>query len=285
MSRALRASAEARHAAKEAAVVVEVVGTRGSAPRPAGTRMLVWDDGTAGTVGGGNLEWRAVATARTMLADTHCRPADDTFALGASLGQCCGGAVTLRYRMLDAASLATWPATPVVPELHVFGAGHVGRAVVHVLATLDVDVRWVDARRDEFPREPSPANVARVAVDDADDLEAVAAEVDAASPGAFFLVLTHRHDLDLAIVRRILARGDFAFAGLIGSTTKRRRFAQLLDAMGFDAARVARVACPIGIDGIAGKEPAHIAIAVAAQVLPLLEAAVAAPRRGRSVAR
>ncbi len=260
---ALRRSATARFARGDAAVIVEVTHSRGSVPREAGTRMLVDANDIEGTVGGGNLEWRAIATARRMLADRDHRPADETFPLGASLGQCCGGAVTLRHRLLDAASLAAWP-TPATPTIQVYGAGHVGRAIVHMLALLDVDVQWIDEREDGFPVDASASNVERICVD------AVEAEVAVAPPDAFYFVLTHQHDLDLRIVEAILRRNDFAFLGLIGSTTKRRRFTQLLRERGVAAASLDRMTCPIGIDGIASKEPAHIAIAATAQLVPLL---------------
>jgi len=266
MNRALREIAASRLVAGEATVVIEVVATRGSVPREAGTRMLVTRDGQDGTIGGGHLEWRAIATARAMLGDDALRPDDETFALGASLGQCCGGAVTLRYRMLDAASLAAWRDRGPMPTILVYGAGHVGRAIVHLLGTLDVAVQWIDERESEFPAGASAPNVERVCV------ESVEAEVDDAPSEAFHLVLTHRHDLDLRIVEAILRRGDFAFLGLIGSTTKRRRFIQLLRERGFDDATLDRITCPIGIEGIANKEPAQIAIAAAAQLLPLIDA-------------
>jgi xanthine dehydrogenase accessory factor len=266
--RSLRSDAVARLARGEPTVVVEIVRSRGSVPREPGTRMLVDRDAIEGTIGGGNLEWRATANARRMLTDASYRPDDENIALGTSLGQCCGGAVTLRYRMLDAASLAAWRSTAPVPTIQVYGAGHVGRAVVQVLGLLDVEVQWIDEREAAFPAEPSAANVRRVCVD------AVEAEVAVAPPDCFHLVLTHQHDLDLRIVEAILRRDDFAFLGLIGSTTKRRRFAQLLRDRGIADDVVARMTCPIGIPDIAGKEPAHIAIAVAAQLLPMIEAAV-----------
>jgi xanthine dehydrogenase accessory factor len=276
--RILRLDAVARLARGTATVVVDVVRTRGSVPREAGTRMLVDADAIAGTIGGGNLEWHAIATARRMLSDASHRPADEDIALGTSLGQCCGGAVTLRYRMLDAASLAAWQAASHVPTIQVHGAGHVGRAIVHVLALCDVDVQWIDERETAFPDAPSAANVQRVCVD------AVEAEVAVAPPGCFHLVLTHQHDLDLRIVEAILRRDDFAFLGLIGSATKRRRFAQLLRERGVDDGVLARMTCPIGVPGIGGKEPAQIAIAVVAQLLPLFGAVARADEGRRSVA-
>jgi len=272
MNRALRRLAVSRHARGLPTIVVEVAATRGSAPREPGTRMLVWRAGTAGTIGGGNLEWRAIALARAMLADDALRPDDQSFSLGASLGQCCGGAVTLRHRVLDAASLAAWPDDHVT-TIQLYGAGHVGRALAHVLGTLDVRVQWIDEREAEFPPEPSPPTVERVCV------EPVEAEVDEAPAGSLFVVATHEHDLDLRIVEAILRRGDFVFLGLIGSATKRRRFEHLLRRRGFDDASLARITCPIGVDGITGKAPAHIAIAVAAQILPLVESIAAAVER------
>jgi xanthine dehydrogenase accessory factor len=266
MSTSTRHVAVERVARGVATVVVEVVAARGSVPREAGTRMLVGYADLVGTIGGGHLEWRAIAAARRMLDDATFRPDEERFALGASLGQCCGGGVTIRYRVLDAAVLAAWIPDDV-PTIQIHGAGHVGRALVHVLALLDVAIEWIDERESAFPAEPSPANVRRVCVD------AVEAEVDVAPSGCFHLVLTHQHDLDLRIVEAILRRGEFAWLGLIGSQTKRRRFAHLLTERGISRAMLDRICCPIGVETIAGKEPAHIAIAVAAQLVPLIEQA------------
>lgn len=265
MNHALRALAVECLAADRPTIVVEVVATRGSVPRDAGTRMLVWADDIGGTIGGGRLEWDAIAKARTALR-TSSMPPDEELALGASLGQCCGGAVTLRYVRLDRAVLAAWSDRQAWPVVHVYGAGHVGRAIVRLLETIDVAVSWIDERDDAFPPSPSASNVERVCVD------AVEAEVHVAPRDAFHLVVTHQHDLDLRIVESILARGDFAFLGLIGSATKRRRFVHLLARRGVDDAALGRITCPIGIAGITGKEPAHIAIGVIAQLLPMLEA-------------
>lgn len=260
MTAPLRKVAADRLVAGAPAIVVEVVATRGSVPREAGTRMLVWDDGTIGTIGGGRLEWQAIAIARAALLDPRHWPPQEEIVLGASLGQCCGGAVTLRYRLLDDETLAAWR-SPAYPLMQVYGAGHVGRAVVRLLETLDVTVQWIDERLEAFPVEPSRVGIERICV------EAVEAEVALAPPGAFYLVITHQHDLDLRIVEAILRRNDFGFAGLIGSTTKRRRFEQQLARRGVAPEAVSRLTCPIGIDGIDGKEPATIAVAIVAQLL------------------
>ena len=265
MSDALRALAIERQQQAGASVVVEVVATRGSVPREAGTRMLVWADDCAGTIGGGHLEWQAIAKARAALKDSSQWPTEEEIALGASLGQCCGGAVTLRYRVLDDAALADWTVEAAAAVIQLYGAGHVGRAIAHLLGTLEVRAQWIDERDDAFPREPSPANIERVCV------EPVEAEVAIAPAGCFHLVLTHQHDLDLRIVEAILRRGDFAWIGLIGSITKRRRFEQQLKQRGVDDAAIARITCPIGIAGIAGKQPATIAVAAVAQLLQAIE--------------
>lgn len=148
------------------------------------------------------------------------------------------------------------------PDFHVvlFGAGHVGRAVVRALAGIRCRITWIDAREDEFP-PASPGNVEQVVTD------APEAEVAAAPSGAYFLVMTHSHAQDEAIAERILARDDFAYFGLIGSTAKRRQFEKRMEARGMPRARFAAMICPIGIAGIHGKEPEVIAIAVAAQLL------------------
>lgn len=141
-----------------AAVVVEVTQALGSAPRDAGTRMLVGADEVVGTVGGGHLELKAIAKARAMLADQDQDARIEHFPLGPALGQCCGGAVTLGYHPLNAPVLARWPQSKPLFHLQLYGAGHVGRAIATLLATLDVTVDWIDEREQEFP---APATWAR----------------------------------------------------------------------------------------------------------------------------
>jgi xanthine dehydrogenase accessory factor len=248
-------------------MVVEVAGTRGSVPRDPGTRMLVADDEVQGTIGGGHLELQAIADARAHPGQAFERQ----IALGPTLGQCCGGALTLLFSPLDAAAVARWPDEPPLFTLQLYGAGHVGRAIVRLLATLNCRVAWIDERDDQFPAGPDAPHIARVCV------EPVAAEVSAAGPGDFHLVLTHSHDLDLALAHAILKRADFGWFGLIGSKTKRARFEHRLAARGIAQDMLARMTCPIGMPGIDGKAPEVIAIATVAQMLQ----AAAAAARGR----
>jgi xanthine dehydrogenase accessory factor len=243
------------------AMLVQVLEARGSVPREAGTRMLVSAEAVAGSIGGGHLELQAIHRARRQLDAGASGPVDQRIALGPTLGQCCGGALTLRTQPLDAAALAAWPDEAPLFRLQLYGAGHVGRAIVTLLATLPCRVQWIDEREAEFPATPSAPHIQRLCV------EPVQAEVRQAPPGAFYLVLTHRHDLDLALTEAILRRGDFGFLGLIGSATKRARFLHRLEQRGLPADSLARLTCPIGLPGISGKQPELIAVAVVAQLL------------------
>jgi xanthine dehydrogenase accessory factor len=257
------------------AVLVEVTQALGSAPREAGTRMLVGATQCEGTIGGGHLELKAIERSRRLLAAGDTTPQSAHYPLGPALGQCCGGAVTLGFSPLDAACVAAWPLDAPRFHLQLYGAGHVGRAIVNALAPLNVRVDWIDERDEEFPHDAAlPAHTRKVCVD------ALEAEVREAPRGAFYLVLTHRHDLDLRIAEAILRRGDFGFFGLIGSQTKRARFIHRFEERGIAAEAIARLTCPIGVPGIAGKEPEVIAAAVVAQLLQAASAACQAVNAG-----
>ena len=279
---ALRALAGSWLASKRRSIVVEVSESRGSAPREAGTRMLVTLRDTAGTVGGGHLELKAIAHAREMLRSGALTAHSEHFPLGPALGQCCGGAVTLAYAPLDEHALARWPAEAPRFHLQLYGAGHVGRAIARALAPFNVRVDWIDEREQEFPSEffehggPWPDHIRQICVD------AVEAEVRCAPPGAFYLVLTHQHELDLRISEAILKRGDFGFFGLIGSKTKRQRFIHRFEQRGIADDAIARMSCPIGVPGIVGKEPEVIAASVVAQLLALPPPAATAARPART---
>ncbi len=258
---ALRATACEWLARGEPAIEVRVAQARGSAPREAGARMLVGARRVAGTVGGGHLELQAIELARAMLAANETLPREKHYPLGPALGQCCGGAVTLAFEPLTDAVLANWPTPEPRFHLQLYGAGHVGRAIVNLLSGIDCRVQWIDEREEEFPGGPLPPHIEKVCVD------AVEGEVDVAEPGAFYLVLTHNHDLDMHITEAVLRRGDFGFLGLIGSQTKRARFLHRFEARGISADALARMTCPIGMPGIEGKEPEVIAVSVVGQLL------------------
>jgi xanthine dehydrogenase accessory factor len=277
------------------AALVSVTQADGSAPRERGARMVVRPSGAfQGTIGGGALEWEAMARAKAALTRGRGPAERIAQALGPQLGQCCGGRVELTLETFDARDLAELarlaeaeargpfatrtaadrdgrlkreiaadgPETfgEATTPLLLFGAGHVGRALALALAPLPFRVRWIDARAQAFPRY-APANAERV--ETADPL----AEIDAAPDGASVVVMTHSHPLDLAIVSQALAAQRFGYVGLIGSATKRARFLSQMRAAGISEAALARLTCPIGVPGITGKAPAVIAAGVAAQLL------------------
>ena len=300
------------------AILVTLAECRGSSPREAGARMVVRPDGGfSGTIGGGALEWIALAQAQEMLArGTAFRTLDK--ALGPDLGQCCGGHVRLTFERFDAADgamvadlAAAERAGPIVtvaaaaegrlqrrlagadiaapqaarvqrPDgsvverfdtaptpLLLFGAGHVGRSLVLALAPLPFAVTWIDPRPNAFPPHV-PANVTLLA--HAEPVQIVAR----APKAAFIAVMTHSHALDLDVVAAALTARRFPYVGLIGSTTKRARFAGTLRKLGLAPDDLDRLVCPIGLTQIEDKAPAAIAASIAAQLLIARERASAA---------
>lgn len=280
---------------------VVIAAYEGSSPREVGAAMLVWTDGTEGTIGGGALEWEAMGRARAMLAEGGARL--DREALGPKLGQCCGGAVSLLTEVHDGASVAALEgqaviARPVAPgpmplavrrlladargkgrlppsvlvqgwmvepvtrperEIWIWGAGHVGRAMVGVLAPLPgLALTWVDTARARFP-ETIPEGMTPIWT------EAPQGLVPHVPQGAEHLIVTYSHALDLELCHRLLTT-DFGFLGLIGSATKWARFRARLAALGHPPAQITRITCPIGDIGL-GKHPQAIAIGVAAHLL------------------
>ena len=320
-------------AAGRRVVLVTVAGIRGSAPREVGAKMIVSDDATFGTIGGGQLEYQCTRIACDMLGDSET-PALRKFPLGTSMGQCCGGVVDILFEPI-ASVLPAWlrdlralygqrEPTVIVTDLDgnagkllvtadstfgefecestrliidqardglesgrtahridhwffedvvgtdlhiaVFGAGHVGSAVVQSLSSLDCNIRWVDSRRNIF--RGTPSNVRTIESPDP------SLEVAAMPPRSCYLVMTHSHALDFDICDRILRRGDVVYCGLIGSLSKRRRFEKRFAAQGLQEHDIEKLVCPIGVGGISGKRPAEIAVAAAAEVLQTYERAM-----------
>ena len=255
----------------EAGVLVQVTATQGSAPREAGTWMAVWHSALTGTIGGGQLEYQAIAAARALLAGQGGAdvPADGVtvrYPLGPSLGQCCGGVMFLSYRRIDATHAKALRAelTQQLAPVALFGGGHVGAAIVRLLAALPYAVRWIDSRDGVFP----PAVPAQVQTEHSEPVHGAVAALPA---GARVLIMSfsHAEDLDIVIacLQRLRAKGDLPYVGLIGSKTKWATFRHRLLARGFGEDELARITCPIGVPGIGGKEPEVIAVAVAAQLL------------------
>ena len=260
--------------AQQDAVLVRVESTQGSVPREAGAWMAVLRDQVLGTIGGGHLEYQALATARALLADA-AHPAGapgappQRYALGPSLGQCCGGVVHLRFMRVAAADagrlrpLLDGPRTPVA----LFGGGHVGAALAQSIAPLPFALTWVDSRDGIFPTSV-PVNVV------CEHSDPVQAAVPHLAPGSRVVIMSFSHGEDLDVVAACLKRqrvaGDLPYIGLIGSATKWATFRRRLQERGFTEEELAHVTCPIGVPGITGKEPEVIAVAVAAQLLQTL---------------
>jgi xanthine dehydrogenase accessory factor len=240
----------------EPAVLLTVLSVRGSVPREAGCKMVVTRDSLFGTIGGGNLEFQCTRVGRALLADGAVEPVQQSFPLGPALGQCCGGHVSVLFEFIRPAAL----------QVAVFGAGHVGRALVRLLTDLPCQVRWFDSRPDAFPATSAP-NVMSMVVPEPDR------GIESLPAGAFVLVMTHDHQLDFAITAAALCRTDFLGVGLIGSDTKRARFTSRLRRRGLNDAAIDRLICPIGVPGIDSKVPEAIAIAVAAQILQACQSA------------
>jgi len=315
-----------RHAAL---VRVTVTALRGSAPREPGACLLVHALATAGTIGGGRLEWHATARAREMLLHPHSTPVRiDDLVLGPELGQCCGGRVELWLERLTRADLpwlsdasrrlrehpsagTAWvlaselaggalthrllqhpfaTTQPVElkrssaggarllevlrqsrPQVWIFGAGHVGQALVRLLAELALfEITWIDSRAELLPAGLPQGVTAQICARPSE-------RVLTAPAGTRFVVLTHDHALDYELCRLILTRADSAWLGLIGSDSKAARFRSRLLRDGLDRPTIARLTCPIGVPGISSKLPGAIAIAIAAQLLQQGEAQPPAP--------
>jgi xanthine dehydrogenase accessory factor len=269
-------AAEALRAAREPGVLVTLLEVRGHAPREAGAKMVVSPSGTWGTIGGGNLEAAAVDRARALLADglgAHTPPERIELSLTerapAAYGvQCCGGEVTITLEPL-----------PVVPSVAIFGMGHVGLELARVLARQDLDLHLVDSRADrvaDAALAPLADAVARVHVHHAPVPEVVLGEVPA---GTHVLVLTHDHAEDAALCDMALRCGHLASIGLIGSSAKWRRFERMLAREGHVPEAIARVTTPIGLPGLPGKDPATIAVGIAADLLARVRASSPTPSR------
>lgn len=243
-------------------VLIRIEETQGSAPREVGTSMWVDARGIQGTIGGGKLEFQVIEQAHKLLADAAQTEATQKYALGPLLEQCCGGSVVVKLMKKPMSERMAFMVDdrPLAP-LYMFGAGHVGKAVMKALHKLPFRVTWVDERPHEFPSF-LPKNA--LSISDKAALDVVAE----AAPSSLFLIFTHSHQLDYDITVAVLGRRDARYCGLIGSKTKRARFEnRMLRERVITEDDLPRLTCPIGVEGIAGKEPEIIAAAVAAQLL------------------
>jgi len=245
-------------------VLITIIDVKGSAPREVGAHMTIFPNATqTGTIGGGALEWQATRHAQSLLANnTGYLRQEKELILGPDLEQCCGGVVRLSFERLTSAekdqplpdTLSDWQ------NLVLFGAGHVGKALVAALADHDFNVTWVDERAEIFPTL-IPDNIQVHAS------KAPLKVFDEITDNTFVLIMSHCHKLDYAIASAALQNPYVAFVGLIGSTTKKARFVKRFAADGLTLDQISRLVCPVGIAEISSKKPAAIAVSILAQLL------------------
>ncbi len=262
--------ADMRQAGLTHAACISITDTSGSSPRERGCQMLITADKLYGSIGGGKLEFKIMQIARNALAQYPCIETSEQIRvpLGPSLGQCCGGVVNLLMEILPLSRLEMMPGElqnniyPSNFQVAIFGAGHVGQALVSVLAALPCSVIWIDSREEIFPDQLS-ANVEIRCVEDPEF------EVQTLAPHSYCVVTTHSHQLDEKIVSALLKRNDVSCCGLIGSKSKALRFKKRLTARGLTTEQLSQLVCPMGDPAIKGKHPGEIALSMASQLLQM----------------
>lgn len=227
---------------------VEIIRTRGSAPREVGAAMFVGQDGLSGTIGGGQLEYMAIDRARQMLARGEGAARMDV-PLGPEIGQCCGGRVELELRQVDA-----MPPAPAHAQVLIFGAGHVGRALARALALLPLRPILIDQRAGELAQATGETRLTPLPE----------AEIRHAPFGTSHVIVTHDHALDFLLAAEALRRMDAPYIGMIGSRTKLAQFRRFARAQGLDTDRLT---CPIGAGYSQDKRPQIIAAFTAAEII------------------
>lgn len=254
-------------AARPACIVAELTAVRGSTPREAGTFMLVAPDDTVGTIGGGALEYMVIDRARQVLRTGEASGRLD-IPLGPEIGQCCGGRVDISLRRVDQREAGQLTArleadAAARPRVYLFGAGHVGRALASALAPLPLSVHVVDTRPDELAGLPGVVEPMASAMPES--------LVRTAPTGSAYVILTHDHALDFMIAFEALKRTDSLYVGMVGSQTKRARFAAWFRTEGGNPTALNRLVSPIGgaafPGGMGDKRPEVIAALAAAEIL------------------
>jgi xanthine dehydrogenase accessory factor len=239
-------------------VLITLLATAGSTPRNGGTKMLVCDDSEFDTIGGGHLEFEVIKQARHLLADDTTTQKVEHYPLSSKLGQCCGGATNVLFEVF----------TGHTQHIAIYGAGHVSKALVPILAQLPLQISWIDNRQDmldDIAKKTLPTNVKLVSSE-------YPAETIANLPRkSWVMIMTHNHQLDFEIVEAALMREDISFVGMIGSDTKARRFRTRLVHRDFKQQDIHRLVSPVGVLDIPGKRPIEVAVSMAAQLIQLLE--------------
>lgn len=261
------------HSTGQPAVLVTLVDTRGHSPRSAGAKMVVSAERTWDSVGGGNLEATAIDHARQMLTTGTAAPQSQEIALNAHTQnrhgtQCCGGVVNMLFEPIAAP-----------PTVAVFGLGHIGHELAHVLSRLEINLHLADSRESfaETSRFRQAAESrAYVHLHYAPAPETVLGELPAES---HVLIMTHDHAEDLFLCEAALQREDLGSVGVIGSAAKWTRFRKKLREAGHQDQQIDRIDCPIGLPGITGKSPEVIALSVATSLVQSFQHQTHQPHR------
>jgi len=232
-------------------VLVTILKTHGSTPREAGVKMVITAQKSYGTIGGGNFEFSCIEQARSAIQKKDSSLFLKEAELGASYGQCCGGRLQVLFE----------PFLFPMKKLFLFGNGFVARELVKILRGLPVQIFWVDFREKDFPKKNRLAANIHIILEE--NYSAKAEEIEQQD---LVLVMTHRHDLDLEVLKTVLSRVLPDFIGVIGSEKKRANFVQKLHKQGIPAEKTNQMVCPIG-SKTQHKSPKAIAITVAAQLL------------------
>lgn len=234
-------------------VLITVLDTRGSSPRDTGSKMVVSDNKIVDTIGGGALEYKCIETARGYL-DGKPKNSQHTekYNLGADLNQCCGGVVSVLFEVFPACDFV----------VNIFGAGHIGQALTKLLCDIDCKVNWFDSRPELFTKNTAE-NITTHSLNQPE------LAVESCGVGCYFLVMTHDHALDQQLCESIIARGDSAYCGVIGSRTKGIKFRQRLRKKGFTPQELKQLTCPMGLNDFDTKQPMEIAVSVLAELLIL----------------
>ena len=231
-------------------VIATVLGAAGSIPRDQGSKMVITASDEFDTLGGGHLEFSVTQKARDLMAGGVAGNQVEHFPLGATLGQCCGGSVTVLMESFVQQGM----------NLTVFGAGHVAKSLMTILGGLPGQVRWVDSRSEMFP-ESVPSNVQVLNLEHPQDI------IEILPANSQILILTHNHQLDFDLVELAVKRGDFSYLGCIGSDTKAERFQMRLKHRGFNEEQVDSLICPVGNQDIPGKLPMEVAVSMCGELI------------------
>jgi len=246
----------------EAYVLITVMGVSGSTPRNSGTKMLISQDKVFDTIGGGHLEYKVIAHAHKLLLDSsHTNQNSqhiEHFQLAMQLGQCCGGTTSVFFECFAANTT----------NIMLFGAGHVGQALIQILSSLPVKVTWVDSRKAQFEQCENLTQLTNIT---AVLSEEPSAEIALMPKNSYYIVMTHNHQLDFELCQNVLKRANFSYLGLIASNTKWRRFQQRFSHKEITAELVNKMHCPIGLSQVSGKKPMEVAVSIAGELINLYQ--------------